>query len=415
MRSFIAIAGYRARDSTTSLCYSQDNQTIISCELAAMTRIIKLRFTKDLIHHTANNPDTIIPYSREQMHILWNYTFPHPTHLPISVTLNDNIQNYNCLWIVNRKHENTNVPLTKGELADLKNNLPKTVVIVAIHGGALVMGSAGHLVPYLTLLSSYIGDEMGENEDIPPILAFDYRLAPECIFPCQRADVSFIVNKYLHQELGVDMNKIFLIGDSAGGSLALLFMQKMAANTKNHIHMNVGGAVLLSPSCDWTLNNGKGSWASNDDYDPIIFYETIKLYRSYAFGVYDVDAKGHKVMRDNHSRSDEEQCQVLENRIRFDSPRMSPCYGSFEGLPSLYVTVSELEVLYDDAVRVVNQANEAKNTSQRRAQYENIEYILEVNKGSPFHELPLMAGVIPEATNTLKNIARFLVNLIQLD
>merc|ERR1712176_396971 len=148
MRSFIAIAEYRARDASTSLCYSQDNQTVISCELAAMERIIKFRFTKDLIHHTTNHPDTIISYSREQMDILWNYTFPYPTHLTISVTLNDNIQNYKCLWIVNRKHENTNAPLTTAELNALKANLPKTGVIVAIHGGALVMGSAGHLVPY---------------------------------------------------------------------------------------------------------------------------------------------------------------------------------------------------------------------------------------------------------------------------
>eukprot|EP01084_Bolivina_argentea_P020767 38589_1 len=228
MRTFIAIAGYRARDADSSLCYSQDNQTIISCELAAMTRIIQFRFTKDLKYNTYNNPDTIIPYSRQQMDILWNWTFPYPTNLPISITMNDVIHKYNALWIVNRKIKNTNLPLTSSELQTLKSNLHKTGVIVAIHGGALVMGSHGHLVPYLTLLSSYMNDLLNENETPPPIISFEYRLAPENISPTQSVDVSFIINKYLHEELKIPMNKIYLIGDSSGASLSLLFMQKMA-------------------------------------------------------------------------------------------------------------------------------------------------------------------------------------------
>ena len=413
-RTFLTIAGYRARDQETQLCLSQDNETVISCELAAMTRLIQFRFTKDLKYNTYNKPATIIPYSRQQMDILWNWTFAYPTHYPISVTLNDNIHNYQVSWIVNRKNKNTNAPLTSMELDKLKQNLPKTGVILAIHGGALVMGSANHLIPYLTLLSQYMGELLDYNEIPPPILSFDYRLSPECIFPCQSVDISFIINKYLNQELKVDMNKIFLIGDSSGGSLSLLIMQKIAANVNNHIKYNVGGAVLISAGCDWTLNQGKGSWTKNAKYDPIIFYDSIKLYRNYVFGIYKADTKKHRIIRNNDTDYEQEQCDIVEDKIKFDSAKVSPCFGSFDGLPSLYITVSELEALYDDSITIYQKANNAKNKCddlKLKEQYENVGYFLEINRGSSLHELPLMAGVIPEATKTLHNIANFFVNL----
>eukprot|EP01083_Nonionella_stella_P034447 94272_1 len=402
MRTFLSIAAYRARDAS-SLCYSADNKTVVSCELAAMTRLIKFRFTKDLLHNVHNKPQTIIPYSRNQMDILWINTFPYPTHLPISVTLNDNIHHYNALWVVNRKNEHTNAPLTATQLNTIKHNLRETGVIVAIHGGALVMGAANHLVPPLTLLSSFMGDILNDDQIPPPILAFDYRLAPECAFPCQTVDVSFIINKYLHEELGVAMNKIYLIGSSSGGSLALLFMQKLAYHFNYNTSFNVGAAVLISPGCDWTLNDGKGSWETNDAHDPVIFYESIKLYRNYAFGIHEVDAKGNKILRKNDTSYDDNQCEMIENKIQFESPKISACYGSFDGLPSLYITVSELEALFDDAVTVYKKANNGKN--------QDVKHTLEVNYGSSLHELPLMAGVISEATNTLRNVARFLVHV----
>lgn len=129
MRTFIAIAGYRSRDVETQLCWSQDKQTIISCELAGMTKIIQFRFTKDLKYNTYHKPENIISYSRNQMDILWNVTFPYPTNLPISVTY-DQIDNYKAIWIVNRKHKNTNIPLTNIELNELKKNLHETGLIV---------------------------------------------------------------------------------------------------------------------------------------------------------------------------------------------------------------------------------------------------------------------------------------------
>lgn len=411
MRLFLSIAAYRARDPNTQLCYSQDNQTVISCELAAMTRLIKFRFTKDLHYHTHYEPDTIIPYSREQLNMLWDTTFPFDTHLPISVTLNDSIHNYNALWIVNRKHENTNDPLTRLQLQSLKQGLPETGVIVAIHGGAMVLGAASHLIPYLQQLSSMMGNLM-VPESVPPILAFDYRLAPECPFPCQKVDVSFMIKQYLHNELGVPMNRIYLIGDSAGGMLSLLFLQDLAESVNYQVAQNVGGAVLISPGCDWTMNDGNGSWKENAEFDPVIQFDTIRLYRKYVFGIYEVDDSGNRKVTGNETAENEGKCK-LEDEIPFDSPRISPCFGSFVGLPSIYVTVSELETLYDDGTRVIENANAAKRLMEEShsREYENVTYHLDVHRGSSLHELPLMAGLIPEATDSLCRIAEFLVDL----
>eukprot|EP00485_Elphidium_margaritaceum_P020086 CAMPEP_0202724588 /NCGR_PEP_ID=MMETSP1385-20130828/174924_1 /ASSEMBLY_ACC=CAM_ASM_000861 /TAXON_ID=933848 /ORGANISM="Elphidium margaritaceum" /LENGTH=382 /DNA_ID=CAMNT_0049390235 /DNA_START=217 /DNA_END=1365 /DNA_ORIENTATION=+ len=372
-----------------------------------MTRLIQFRFTKDLKYNTYHRPHSIIEYSRHQMEQLWTVFFPS-TNPPISVT-KDTIENYDCVWIVNRQYSPmgpTTAALNPSQLHQLKLNLPKTGVIVAIHGGALCMGSATHLVPYLTLLSAYISNVLGHEQIAPPILAFDYRLAPECAYPCQLIDVSFMVNKYLHQTLAVDMKHIFLIGDSSGASLALLFMQRMA-NTFNHQpRYNVGGAVLISAGCDWTLNDGKGSWQRNAQFDPVIFYDNIKLYRRYAFGVYEVDPTTlHRIAKNNNKSHDSDverqQCDAIENSIDFKSPKISPCFGSFDGFPALYITVSELEALYDDSVLIYNKALAVKGEQPT----------LEINYGSAMHELPMMAGVIPEATHALRNIAHFLGNL----
>lgn len=264
----------------------------------------------------------------------------------------------------------------------------------AIHGGALVMGSSGHLVPYLTLLSHFMSNLLDKKQSPLPILSFEYRLAPECVFPCQTVDVSFIINKYLNQELGIDLNKIYLLGDSSGASLSLLLMQKIASNVNHLSKYNIGGAVLISPGCDWTLSNGNGSWSKNAKYDPIIFYDSIALYRNYVFGEYEQ----YQQCQAN------EQCQE-EIKVKYNSPKISPCFGSFKGLPSMYITVSQLECLFDDALNIYNKANEANIANK------NINYFLEINKGSSLHQLPLMAGIIPEATKTLHNIAHFLVNL----
>jgi len=85
--------------------------------------------------------------------------------------------------------------------------------IFHIHGGGYVMGSAARQEPLHRSIVSEIGCA---------ILSVDYRLAPETVFPgaiedCYAA-LSWLFAKA--PDLGVDRNRIGLMGESAGGGLA---------------------------------------------------------------------------------------------------------------------------------------------------------------------------------------------------
>ncbi len=93
---------------------------------------------------------------------------------------------------------------------DAKKPLP---VIIDIHGGGLMGGCNLGNRPYCCHLAKagYI------------VLAVDYRLSPEYRYPAHLQDVMDALRWIQEhgEELGCDMNNVFLTGDSAGGMLAL--------------------------------------------------------------------------------------------------------------------------------------------------------------------------------------------------
>jgi acetyl esterase/lipase len=82
-----------------------------------------------------------------------------------------------------------------------------------VHGGGMIAGSVDL---YDRTIAAYVADSG------VPLLAVDYRLAPEYPHPCPTEDV-YAGLAWLHtnaSELGVEPNRIGLMGDSAGGGLA---------------------------------------------------------------------------------------------------------------------------------------------------------------------------------------------------
>ena len=87
-----------------------------------------------------------------------------------------------------------------------------------IHGGGYVMG---HPVTYHELCSRFAGD-LGIV-----VVSVDYRLAPEHPFPAGLEDC-YAALRWVHDhadELGVDLDRIAVGGDSAGGGLAACLAQ----------------------------------------------------------------------------------------------------------------------------------------------------------------------------------------------
>lgn len=141
---------------------------------------------------------------------------------------------------------------------------PGDPVGIHFHGGGYVCGTAAE-----TDLTSSIPKNLVEHSPIHHILSIDYRLAPSSPWPLPLLDaISAYV--YLVNE-GVAEGDIALIGDSAGGHLALALARYIRDNGKPLGLAGPRGLVLLSPWVDigftTAWGEGKHHNASSDLID----------------------------------------------------------------------------------------------------------------------------------------------------
>lgn len=87
----------------------------------------------------------------------------------------------------------------------------KYPVIVSVHGGGWFYGDKE--------LYSHYCCHLAENGYV--VVNFNYRLSPQNKYPSAIEDVSYLV-RYIHENsqiLGIDMDKFYMVGDSAGAQL----------------------------------------------------------------------------------------------------------------------------------------------------------------------------------------------------
>lgn len=112
-------------------------------------------------------------------------------------------------------------------------------VLVYLHGGGLVMGSNHSFEPLARELAA---------ASAATVVAVDYRLAPEFPPPAQFDD-AYAATAWVSRdaaELGVDPERLAVIGDSAGGSLAAA----VALAARDRGGPAVCAQVLLYPGLD---------------------------------------------------------------------------------------------------------------------------------------------------------------------
>lgn len=186
-------------------------------------------------------------------------------------------------------------------------------VILYVHGGGYVTGSieASLMItmPLVAALSV-------------PIFAFDYRLAPEHPYPAALED-TLLAYHWLISE-GYKAEHIMLLGDSAGGGLALA----AAMTLRDEGEPMPAGLVLFSP---WTdLSNSGASHRTNAQRD--VMLSTAQLER---------------------------WAEAYAGTTPRDEPYLSPRFGSFMGLPPMLIQVDESEILLDDSRAVAEAAQSA--------------------------------------------------------
>ncbi|MEG0057913.1 alpha/beta hydrolase fold domain-containing protein, partial [Hafnia sp.] len=112
--------------------------------------------------------------------------------------------------------------------------------ILYLHGGAYHMGSCSSH----RSMASYIADAA----NIPLLLA-DYRLAPESPYPAALNDAE-TVYRWLLTQSDINPKRIFVMGDSAGGGLALALTLRIKSDSALPLP---AGVAVLSPWADLSM------------------------------------------------------------------------------------------------------------------------------------------------------------------
>jgi len=221
-------------------------------------------------------------------------------------------------------------------------------VFLYLHGGAYSIGSITSHRELIARLAHATGMRG---------LAINYRLAPEDPYPAALED-ALTAYRWLLSE-GIDASKIIIIGDSAGGGLALALLSALS-NTGESLP---AGAVCLSPWAD--LTNSGASFQSKANRDPYLTFDILEMYAGYYAG---------------------EQDRKL--------PLISPLYADFSDFPPLLIHAGSDEVLLDDATRVAEKADKA-----------GVDVTLKVWDGL-FHVFSIIS-FLPESKKAMENIAQF--------
>jgi acetyl esterase/lipase len=224
--------------------------------------------------------------------------------------------------------------------------------VLHLHGGAYTGGGPGSHRAFAAALSAATGR---------PVFLVDYRLAPDHPFPAALDDALAAFHWLIGPGRRVSPDAVVVVGDSAGGGLAVSLLVAL----RDTGAPRPTGAVLLSPWTDLAFTGD--SHRTEAGRDPMC--SQVALAQS-------VDA------------------YVPADVARTD-PRVSPLYADLAGLPPLLVHVGEVEVLRDDAVRLVERATAAGTEAE-----------LLVAPGM-VHCWHVFAGLAPEADRDLAAVARW--------
>ncbi len=186
----------------------------------------------------------------------------------------------------------------------------------------------------------------------------DYRLAPENPFPAATDDCHEAYRGLLAQ--GNRPASVVIVGDSAGGNLALVTIHR----AKVAGEPLPGCAVLLSPALDCTLTSP--SMAHYDGHDPMLQLSTLLVLR---------------------------RCYVTSPH-QYTDPEVSPLFADFRGFPPLFLQAGSTEMLRDEAIRGADSAHAA-----------GVDVELELWPAVP-HVFQI-AEFLPEAALAIHHIARF--------
>ena len=199
----------------------------------------------------------------------------------------------------------------------------KDRVVFYCHGGGYTCGS----LKYARVIASKLAVHTGI-----PVMSFEYSLAPEHPYPAALEDALVIWN-YIMQ-LGFGAREVIVVGDSAGGNLALELILKL----KSQKRIPPKGLVLMSPWTDMTMSGE--TYETCKDIDPLLTKEYIQTCR-YSF-----------VGLNEKYNEEETKIKIDEADLDYANPDFSPLFADLEGFPPTLIQVGSNEILKSDSIRL---------------------------------------------------------------
>ena len=230
--------------------------------------------------------------------------------------------------------------------------------VLQLHGGAFVSGMNNLYRTFAKRYSEYVGHGT--------VLTPDYRLWPAFPYPAQQEDA---LDAWLHltETLGFLPENILVVGDSAGGNLALSLCLRLRDNG-----MPLPRAVIcMSPWAD--LSNSGPSHIQNATADP-------------TFGL----------PGDSYDGGPIGVPTTYADRLNPKDPMVSPSFGDYEGFPPMLLQAGSDELLLSDSEMV-----------HQNALQHGVDTTFTVYTGM-FHMFQASLDILPESKQAWEEIALFI-------
>ncbi len=190
------------------------------------------------------------------------------------------------------------------------SDVPTDATVLAFHGGGLIF-LGGHLVEYLSRIEAAVCRRR--------TWAVDYRMPPQYPYPAGVADGLAAYRALVTEQ---PTTKVVVYGTSAGGNVALAtVLQARAEGLPMPTAM-----VLLSPEVD--LTESGDSFTTLAGLDP-----TLSSLR--------------------------EVNELYAGDLPLDHPGVSPLFGDFTGLPTVFVQSGTRDLFLSNAVRLHRRLQDA--------------------------------------------------------
>lgn len=277
---------------------------------------------------------SIKQYSLNLMEKLWylsTHSIPIIRHGLKVKTLK--FRNYNCEWIY-------------------KNEEDKKLTVFYIHGGAYLVGSLS--------MARHRSIRYPLNTGCSLFLV-DYRISAVGKYP-YALDDTFASYKYMLENLPDD-SEIVVLGDSAGGGLALSLTKKLIEN-KLKLPKKL---ILISPWTDLTCSSN--SYNDNAQIDCILSERFLKVCA---------------------------RCYTGSMEMLYD-PYVSPIFLDYSNFPPIHFHVGTNEILLNDS-----------KTTAFKASSQGVEVKLKIWNGM-FHMFHYFEHIIPESSAICKEIYKDII------